>query len=68
IGQKSVSTEAGRITEDDVISYVLSNFPSEERKIIDLVIPVVSEAILCLLTYGITEAMNKYNQMKYAEE
>jgi PTH1 family peptidyl-tRNA hydrolase len=48
-------------TEDDSIVYVLSDFTPQERKAISLVIPRVSEAILCLLTEGLTAAMNKFN-------
>ncbi len=47
--------------EDAVISYVLSDFTQEEKKIIDETIPRVSEAIAYLLTAGLTAAMNKYN-------
>ena len=52
------STEAA---EADTIAYVLSDFTAEERKTISEVIPRVCEAILCLLTEGLTIAMNKYN-------
>jgi PTH1 family peptidyl-tRNA hydrolase len=48
-------------TEDDIIAYVLSNFTSEERKSISPVIPRVTEAIICLLTEGLTPAMNRFN-------
>ena len=47
--------------EAAVISYVLSDFTPEERKIITRTIPEVSQAILCLLTEGLTAAMNKIN-------
>jgi PTH1 family peptidyl-tRNA hydrolase len=47
--------------EEAVISYVLSDFTAEERKTIEASLPVVSEAVACLLTEGITAAMNKYN-------
>jgi PTH1 family peptidyl-tRNA hydrolase len=47
--------------EEAVISYVLSDFTAEERKTIESVIPVVSEAVAYLLAEGITAAMNKYN-------
>jgi PTH1 family peptidyl-tRNA hydrolase len=49
------------IKEEAVIDYVLSDFTSEERKIIDETIPKVSEAIAFLLVKGVTAAMNKYN-------
>jgi len=47
--------------EDAVIAYVLSDFTTEEKKLIDETIPKVSEAIAYLLTAGLTAAMNKYN-------
>jgi PTH1 family peptidyl-tRNA hydrolase len=47
--------------EEAVISYVLSDFTSEERKAIEATLPVVSEAVVFLLIEGITAAMNKYN-------
>jgi len=49
------------VSEDEIIAYVLSDFSPEERKAITPAIPKVSEAILCLLTEGLTPAMNKYN-------
>jgi PTH1 family peptidyl-tRNA hydrolase len=55
----SDSSEAAK--EDAVIAYVLSDFTSEERKVVDDAIPQVSEAIVYLLTEGLTDAMNKYN-------
>jgi PTH1 family peptidyl-tRNA hydrolase len=48
-------------TEEDVIAYVLSDFTPAEKKAISSAIPKVSEAILCLLTEGLTPAMNKFN-------
>jgi PTH1 family peptidyl-tRNA hydrolase len=48
-------------TEDDIIAFVLSDFTPQERKAISLVIPKVSEAVLCLLTEGLTTAMNRFN-------
>jgi PTH1 family peptidyl-tRNA hydrolase len=47
--------------EEAVIAYVLSDFTTEERKTIEATLPVVSEAVACLLAEGITAAMNKYN-------
>jgi PTH1 family peptidyl-tRNA hydrolase len=49
------------INEDEIIAYVLSDFTTEQKQAIDQAIPRVSEAILCLLTEGLTPAMNKYN-------
>jgi PTH1 family peptidyl-tRNA hydrolase len=48
-------------SEDEIITYVLSDFTAEQKQAIVQVIPKVSEAILCLLTEGLTPAMNKYN-------
>jgi len=50
-----------QISEADIIAYVLSDFNADEKQTITQVIPRVSEAILCLLTEGLTAAMNKYN-------
>jgi PTH1 family peptidyl-tRNA hydrolase len=48
-------------TEDDIIAYVLSDFTPDEKKAISPVIPKVAEAVLCLLTEGLTAAMSKFN-------
>ncbi len=48
-------------TGADVITYLLSSLPPEVKKAINQVLPKVSEAILCLITEGLTAAMNKYN-------
>ena len=48
-------------TEADIIAYVLSDFTPDGKQIITQVVPRVSDAILCLLTEGLTAAMNKYN-------
>jgi len=49
------------LSEDEIINYVLSDFTPDEKQAITQVIPMVSEAILCLLTEGLVAAMNKYN-------
>lgn len=41
--------------------YVLSDFSSEERVVIEGTIARVAEAVLCLLREGIVAAMSKYN-------
>jgi PTH1 family peptidyl-tRNA hydrolase len=53
--------DKAEISEDDIIAFVLSDFTPAEKKAIARVIPKVSEAILCLLTEGLTAAMNKFN-------
>lgn len=49
------------IQEDDVIDYVLSNFNQNENKIIEKIIPLAGEAVVSLITEGLTATMNKYN-------
>jgi PTH1 family peptidyl-tRNA hydrolase len=49
------------ISEDDIIHYVLSDFTPAEKRAIAKIVPRVSEAILCLLSEGLTPAMNKFN-------
>ena len=49
------------ISEADIVTYVLSNFTLSEKPAVAKVIPKVSKAILCLLSEGVTAAMNKYN-------
>jgi PTH1 family peptidyl-tRNA hydrolase len=53
--------ETGKNGEDDVINHVLGDFSSEEKAIMQEVIPCVSKVIQCLLETGLTEAMNKFN-------
>lgn len=59
IGQPAAGSSG--ISETNVVTYVLSDFPPEERQTITQVLPSVSEAIHCFVTEGLTVAMNKYN-------
>ncbi len=61
IGRPSSPEGSATDKEAGVIDYVLSDFTPEEKDGIARVIPEVSQAILCLLTEGLTAAMNKYN-------
>ena len=61
IGRPITIEGVAEISEADIIAYVLSDFTSDEKQAIAQVIPTVSEAILCLLTEGLTAAMNRYN-------
>jgi len=61
ISRPSVFESSARDKEAEVIDYVLSDFSPEEKKLVAKVITEVSEAITCLLTEGLTSAMNKYN-------
>ena len=47
--------------EDGIISYVLGDFTPQEEKTIKPAIASVAEAVECILTQGITAAMNKFN-------
>ena len=61
IGRPSVVEGSARTKEEEVIAYVLSDFTPSEEKTVVKVISEVSQAILCLLSEGLTAAMNKYN-------
>ena len=61
IGIGRPTTPFDQISEADIIAYVLSDFNADEKQTITQVTSKVSEAILCLLTEGLTAAMNKYN-------
>jgi PTH1 family peptidyl-tRNA hydrolase len=61
IGRPVASEGSADDREAKIIDYVLSDFTPEERKIITGAIPEASQAILCLLSEGVTAAMNKYN-------
>lgn len=60
IGRPEVMN-SGKTSEDEVISYVLGDFSSEEKEIMDEVILCVNEALNCLLKEGLTATMNKFN-------
>jgi PTH1 family peptidyl-tRNA hydrolase len=60
IGRPEVSENAPD-KEEAIIGYVLSDFTSEERKVIEKTLPQVSEAIDYLLAEGLTAAMNRFN-------
>lgn len=61
IGRPGVAESSTEISEADIIAYVLSDFTPDEKQTIAKAMPKVSEAILCLLTEGLTAAMNRYN-------
>ena len=51
----------GRPAEVDEIRYVLSPFTPAEEPLIQEAIRQVSDALLCILTEGMDQAMNRYN-------
>ena len=61
IGRPVIPENSGADKEIEIIDYVLSDFTPAEKQIVDLVIPQVSEAVVCLLTEGLTAAMSRYN-------
>jgi len=61
IGRPTTTEGSNQISESDIITYVLSGFTPEEKQTVAGVIPQASEAILYLLTEGLSPAMNKYN-------
>jgi PTH1 family peptidyl-tRNA hydrolase len=59
---RPLSTEDIALTDDaDIIDFVLSDFTSNEMKVITPAIARVSGAITCLLGEGLEAAMNRYN-------
>ena len=58
---RPAATDNAQISEADIVAYVLTDFTPEEKQAFIPVIPGISEAILCILTEGLTTAMNKYN-------
>lgn len=61
VGIGRPTTDSTEISEADITAYVLGDFTPDQTRTITEVIPKVSEALLCLLTEGLTTAMNKYN-------
>jgi len=53
--------EKQSVSEDAIVSYVLSDFSPQEEALVKPVIARVSEAVDCFLTQGIKAAMNKFN-------
>lgn len=47
--------------EAAIVDYVLSDFSSQEEKLIALAVEKVAEAVQCVITEGVVGAMNKYN-------
>lgn len=56
-----VESEGTNQPKSRVMSYVLSNFTTAERDVMKEVYARVTDAIDCILSQGLTEAMNRYN-------
>ena len=61
IGRPTKNEDTTESSDDEIITYVLGDFTPDEKQAAIKVTPKVSEAILCLLTEGLTVAMNRYN-------
>jgi PTH1 family peptidyl-tRNA hydrolase len=58
---RPVADEYNKIEESDIVDYVLSNFSAEEQEKIDDAFQKAAEAVECIITDGVTAAMNKFN-------
>jgi len=61
IGRPIMDEGSPRDRETQIIDYVLGDFTPDEKQVVTEALPRVTEAILCLLTEGLTAAMNRYN-------
>jgi len=61
IGRPDLTGSAAAGRDAGVINHVLGDFDASENKIIAEVTSKVGEAILCLISEGLTTAMNRYN-------
>jgi peptidyl-tRNA hydrolase, PTH1 family len=52
---------AGEEKDESIVDYVLGDFTRDDKPVVEDTIRRVSEAVICLLTEGLTAAMNKYN-------
>ena len=48
--------------EDEIVDYVLGDFPPEAEDIVKTAVAGVAEAVECLLTDGLESAMNRFNR------
>jgi peptidyl-tRNA hydrolase, PTH1 family len=53
--------QVGDVEEETIVDYVLGDFDTDDRKLVDETIKRVGEAVLCLLSEDLTAAMNKFN-------
>ncbi len=48
--------------EDEIVDYVLGDFPPDEEDVIKTAVANVAEAVECLLKDGLATAMNRFNR------
>lgn len=53
--------------KNNIVDYVLNKFSDEDRKIIDKVLDIASDAAVTILEKGVDEAMNKFNGISLQE-
>lgn len=58
-----VKVGVGEPTEN-LVNYVLGKFSQDERKKIEEVLNIVTEAVECMVVDGVQNAMNKFNGLK----
>lgn len=56
----------GREGIRDLVEHVLGEFKEEEKKVLEKVLQMATEAVGCILKEGIESAMNKYNSLVIA--
>lgn len=61
IGRPDSDSSSPKEKNADVITFLLSELPAEDKKVIDMTLPEVNEVIRCFLTEDITAVMNRYN-------
>ena len=63
VGIGRPTKEDGTLVTDEgnIVGYVLSDFTPEEEEIVKPAIARIAEAIKCIITEGITAAMNEFN-------
>lgn len=52
---------------EDMISHVLGKFAAEDRSVMERAYEAAAEAALCMVTDGVTEAMNRFNGLNLRE-
>ena len=62
IGRPVPAEEQQPIDVDGIVDYVLGDFTEIEKKAILSILPVLSKAVVCFITDGVYQAMNRFNQ------
>jgi len=54
----------GRVGSDDLVEHVLRPYSAGDRKKMSEVYRLAGDAVMCILDYGVSEAMNRFNGEK----